>query len=598
MGTDPSQDRAIFQPIDSSTFVTSPPGYGKTHVMTERIRYLISSKSINPPNKLLALTFSNAAANEMKDRIGRNIPNSGMYVDIMNFHTLAYYILRTYGNYIGVNRYFTILNEEEIFQFKKNYFEEILSDEINENANKLYNIITEYNSWYNKKFLQCKKCEIENEEVFNELRNRIWCTLITKEKLDFDHLLFHSIKLLKKFPIIKNYFFNKYIMILADEFQDTNHVQYLLFKEIATNSDGQKRNVFVVGDKKQAIMKFQGANPENIDLLIKDFGCTELELQKNHRTNSEKILAITKRLRNPEFKVDEGINYKMYLNDTVSEETSRIISIITDLFEKKNVKPQDICILFPQFKTSDPLKKEFDKRSIDYIFINDYKFTSIVSEYSKIFTEIESHIDNEYNEKSVNRIVRELINKYYRSQYENNLVLMTFEKFSRVFDRGDYSSVEVWRRLQDFYNCLQMEIDWTELVRSHIKDRIFLSSIHGSKGLEFKYVLMMGIVNFRLPHHNLCWPCSDFRNRDKVDITEAKDLFYVGVSRAIKNVIFFFSKQDEQNLARTNRKISCVFSDILSLIKFIDSYDGEYGFEENEVQKFLCQNMIKVIPIS
>ena len=77
----------------------------------------------------------------------------------------------------------------------------------------------------------------------------------------------------------------------------------------------------------------------------------ELELQKNHRTNSEKILAITKRLRNPEFKVDEGINCKMYLNDTVSEETSRIISIITDLIEKKNVKPQDICILFPQFRT-------------------------------------------------------------------------------------------------------------------------------------------------------------------------------------------------------------------------------------------------------
>ncbi len=597
MEIDTSQEGAIFQPIESSIFVTAPPGYGKTHVMTERIRYLISSKLINPPKKLLALTFSNAAANEMKDRIGINIPNSGTYLDIMNFHTLAYYILRTYGNYIGINRYFTILNEDEIFEFKKNYFKEILADANNENENELYKLISDYNSWYNKKFLQHKENEIENEKIFIELRRRICSKLITKDKLDFDHLLFHTIDLLKKFPVIKNYFFNKYVMILADEFQDTNHVQYLLFKEIATNSDGLKRNVFVVGDKKQAIMKFQGANPENIDLLIKDFECTELELHENHRTNSQKILAITKRLRNPEFNVDKGINYKMYINDTVADENSKIIKIITGLIGK-NVKLHDICILFPQFRTSNPIKKEFDQRSIDYIFINDYKFTSIACKYSKIFTEIKTHIDNQYNNESVNRIVRELINIHYKSQFKNDLILITIEKFSRVFDRGDYSSKEIWKRLQEFYNCLQMEIDWTELIRSNIKDKIFLSSIHGSKGLEFKYVLIMGVVNYRLPHHNLCWPCSDFKNEDKVDITEAKDLFYVGVSRAIKNVIFLFSKQDEQNLAQTNRKISCVYSDILDLISFIDSKDNEYGFEEEEVKKILCQHLQKVISVT
>ena len=81
-------------------------------------------------------------------------------------------------------------------------------------------------------------------------------------------------------------------MILADEFQDTNFIQYCLFKELSINSKGEKRNVFVVGDKKQAIMRFQGANPENIDILISDFNCNEIELKTNQYVNIFRICSL------------------------------------------------------------------------------------------------------------------------------------------------------------------------------------------------------------------------------------------------------------------------------------------------------------------
>ncbi|MCZ7385141.1 MAG: ATP-dependent helicase [Candidatus Methanoperedens sp.] len=586
---DLSQKEAIFLPINISAFITAPPGFGKTFVMTKRVEYLISSEYLKPPNKLLALTFSNAAANEMKGRIKKNVPNSEKYIDIMNFHTLAYSILRIYGNYIDINRHFTIITEKHKDDYIYSYYGSNLGIlyMLWDNKSKFSN---DYKEWYNRKYLQGKRINCINsgkEDIFEELRKQINQNFINKDRLDFDHLLFKVIELFKKNPNIKNLFFKKYILLFADEFQDTNYIQYLLFKEIATNLEGAKRNVFVMGDKKQAIMRFQGANPDNIDSLIKDFNCKTLELKENHRTNSEEIKLVTRKLREPTLSVS-GIEHKLYINATVEEEISRLIEVIRDLLTK-NVKPHDICILFPQIKTSNPIKKRFDEESIDYILINNFKIDSIIDEYSKMTKEIEEYIEKKYTKKSVKIIIHELIKKYYSDQYSKNIVLMTIERFSKAFDGGNFSSMEVWKRLQEFYNYLHMEIDWTNLVKSNIKDRIYLSSIHGSKGLEFDYILMLGIINYRLPYYTFCFPCNDFRNPTKVDISESKDLFYVGISRAIKDIIFFYSEQDEQDLSKANRKISCVFNDIVEHLKFIDYESNEYNFQNSEIERLLCK---------
>ncbi|WP_094227769.1 UvrD-helicase domain-containing protein [Methanolobus psychrotolerans] len=585
---DDSQLKAIYHPVESSAFVTAPPGYGKTYVMTKRIEYLISEGAVKLPHKLLALTFSNAAADQMKKRIKTNIPQCENYVDVMTFHTFAYKLLRCYGNHVGLKRKFSILNERTKYQYKSDYYNSEISGESSDYwGRRVSSFISGYNEWYNTKYLQGNSVyEVPGQDIYDKLNNSMKEDLINEYTIDFDNLLFKSIELLETNEIIKNLIFNKYSFLLADEFQDTNHAQYTLFKQIATNTFSEKKRVYVLGDKRQSIMRFQGANPDNIDFLIEDFGCEPLELEINHRTDSENISTLTSKLRDSSFVVSKP-QHILYINESVEDEMNRIVDYISYL-SKNEVKLHDICVLFPHKATSSVLKQYLEQGDIDYIDITDFKVDSICKNYSELIKEIEQYINDKKFTGSVSSIVNELIHKYYSSE-QNNIVLKTFRDFSRIFDGGNYSSFKTWERLQEFYNYFQMEIDWSTIIKSHVKNKLYLSTIHSSKGLEFDYVFMFGITHHRMPFFTKCFPCQDFRSPKRVDVTESKDLFYVGVSRAIKDVIFFFSQQDEQNLTKTTRKISCVFKDAIDCLKFIDYSNNEYSFEDGFVQDLFCQ---------
>lgn len=594
MGLDHFQKKAVNFPLDKSLFVTAPPGYGKTHVLAERIKYIVENGEIKPPNKILALTFSNAAANEMKSRVSQQFSDLKDYVDIMNFHTLAYNMLKIYGNYVGVDRNFQIINEEVEYQFKKDFFNGLgwLQGPYDDQK-----YIPDYNNWYSQNFLA--KIDMEpNHHEYEELEYRISNELNTSNQLNFDHILYKSILLLQSFPRIKDMFFNKYSFILADEFQDTNYIQYALFKEISVNSDGIKRDIFVVGDKKQAIMKFQGANPNNIEYLIEDFNCEELELKENHRTASNKIKNLTDKLRYGECEtITDSFNvYSAIRPRNSSDVIDKINSaLITKLKELKdcNINYEDICILFPQEKTPNELKKSLINEGIDFIQITDYNFRSINRKYPDLFKEILALIESHYNEGSVRKIVKNLIIKYY-DDCSDDMVLNTIKNFSIKYDSPIYSGLEIWEKLQEFYNHIQIDIDWTKLIRTKVKGKVFLSTIHSAKGLEFKYVLLIGMVNYQIPHHSLCFLCNPYGNSSNVDISDSKDLFYVGVSRAMDDIFFFFSNQEYNSSGVIKkRKLSCVFEDIHDMLSFVDLYRGkEYDSSHKIIKKNLCKHNV------
>ncbi|WP_281773969.1 UvrD-helicase domain-containing protein [Methanobacterium formicicum] len=592
MGLDRFQEKAVTFPLDKSLFVTAPPGYGKTHVLSERIKYIVENGDIQPPNKILALTFSNAAANEMKSRVSQQFSDLKDYVDIMNFHTLAYNILKIYGNYVDVDRNFNIISEEVDFQFKRDFFDSLgwLKGEYDEQK-----YITDYNNWYSQNFLA--KIDVEpNHPEYKELESKISSELNTSNQLNFDHILYKSIDLLKFFPRIKNMLFNKYQFILADEFQDTNYIQYSLFKEISINSNSIKRDIFVVGDEKQAIMKFQGANPKNIEYLIEDFNCASYELKENHRSASNKIKSLTDKLRYGDcdtisdlFKVYSAIK-QVNSSEVIGKINSAVIDKINEL-KANNANYEDICILFPQEKTPEELKKSLIEEGINFIQITDYNFKSINKKYPELFREILALIENHYNEDSVRKIVKNIIRVYYDDCCDD-LVLKTIKNFSTKYDSPIYAGLEVWEKLQEFYNHIQIDIDWTRLIRSKIKGKIFLSTIHSAKGLEFKYVLLIGMVNYQIPHHSLCFECNPYDNSNMVDTSDSKDLFYVGVSRAMDDIFFFFSNQGYNSSGDIKkRKLSCVFGDIKEMLTFVDVYSEKtYSYSDSKINRNLCKH--------
>ena len=586
MTDDASQLEVIHWPITLSLFVTAPPGFGKTFVMTERIKFLISHGHIHPPKKILALTFSNAAANELKSRIKQKIPDYNRFIDVMTFHTLAYSILKTYGNYVGIDRDFSIVAEKSIKDFKKQYFRVYLRKHGENNENKVYSLIGEYENWYKKKFIQIIKEHSSSEHLFTDLKTKLDEKFINKTNLNFDNLLFKSLELLSIFSQIRDAYYSKYEMIFVDEFQDTNYTQYSLLKKIALKSPSERRIIFAVGDKKQAIMKFQGADPRNIDLLISDFDCQEKELQINHRTESEAILTITQKLRDFSMKIHPDIKFKTYIFKNVEQESNKIIEKIHELLAS-DTKMHEICILCPQIKTILPLKKKFQEQRLDFFVLSDFKFDSISLEYSKIFEGFERLISIKFNQGSVNEIFKQLARKHYPDKFEDP-VLIHLEKFTLTFDSTERKRIEVWKRLQEYTNFLQMEIDWTNLVQTQIKNKVFLSTIHGSKGLQFPYIFMIGIVDFRLPHSTSCFPCGSFNKTEEVDISDSEDLFYVGISRTIKDLSFFYSVQDEQNLVNFKRKMSCVFSPIIETMQFIDVNGDEYSIKDPGIPRLFC----------
>ncbi|MGB8219974.1 MAG: ATP-dependent helicase, partial [Methanoregula sp.] len=440
MTIDLSQIDVIKLPIESSVFVTAPPGFGKTYLMTERISSILSKNIIRPPNKILALTFSNAAANELKDRVKDRIHEPEKYIDVMTFHTLAFFLLKIYGPLVGVKRNFLIVNENKIDECKKDFFQKYISqtnpskkDDINE----LFTLIQNYDDWYKNKFIQLKDEKYQNPELFYQLNEKIRTEFVNDENLTFDFLLFKSIELLKTKPNLKEIYHKKYSLIFADEFQDTNYLQYMFLKEIAISANSRKRPVFVVGDKKQAIMKFQGANPENIEYLVEDFNCVKKELKKNHRTNSRLVLSLTNKLRNPTDEIPTDIKCKMYLHRTIEEETARLVEIVTQL-KNNGTKLDDICILVPVLKTAIPIKKAFIERSIDFFIINEFKFDFVSENYPKIFTEFEKRIRAKSTRGSVSRVLSNVLKKFYAENMNEDPVLKNLQKFAVKFDSSTY----------------------------------------------------------------------------------------------------------------------------------------------------------------
>ena len=263
---------------EGAVLVLAGAGSGKTRVLTSRIAYLVHEKGV-PARAILAITFTNKAANEMKERVSRLVDSEGMWV--CTIHSMCVRILRTYAEEVGIHPNFSIYSETERANVIKKSFQECGYDDEKLLKEVKYHIANaKMLGQLPDRYLQENVGEPEIEKIV-KVYARYQAHLRENNALDFDDLLGETRILLKNNAEAREYLSSRFRYILVDEFQDTNEVQYDIVKLLSSVHG----NLFVVGDDDQSIYGWRGAKIENILHFERDFPGTKVfKLERNYRS--------------------------------------------------------------------------------------------------------------------------------------------------------------------------------------------------------------------------------------------------------------------------------------------------------------------------
>jgi len=362
--------------IEGAVLVTAGAGSGKTRMLTHRIAHMVKDLGISPFN-ILAITFTNKAANEMKSRLLNMIDNVD-YMWIYTFHSMCARILRnSIEKMEGYNKNFSIYGDIERTRVIKRILESIKTD-----------ITVETFSWH---ISNAKNNLLSPEQYARFIRDPKKCKLITSvydlyEKelqkanaLDFDDLLCKTYKLLKINPELLDYYQEKFKYIFVDEFQDTNTAQYELVKLLST----KYKNILAVGDEDQCIYSWRGAQVENVKQFTKDYeNCQVFKLEQNYRSTKKIIALANKLIKNNENRIDKNlwtnnddgldVELKQTYNDI--EEAEFVAEKIAQLVSNGNAKYSDFSILMRVNSQSRILEEKLLTYNIPHKVYGGFKF--------------------------------------------------------------------------------------------------------------------------------------------------------------------------------------------------------------------------------
>ena len=375
-GLNPEQQKAV-KTVDGPLLLMAGAGSGKTRVLTHRIAYLMVEKGVNPYN-ILAITFTNKAAREMRERIQKMMGGAADDIWISTFHSMCVRILRRDIDRLGYNRNFTILDSTDqqsviksILKDKnmdpKKYDPRAILGTISSAKNEL---ITpeEYAKTAGDYFSQ------KVSDVYTEYQRR----LRKNNALDFDDLIMTTITLFIRVPEVLEYYQRKFQYIHVDEYQDTNRAQYMLVKLLAQRF----QNLCVVGDSDQSIYRWRGADITNILSFEKDYPrASVILLEQNYRSTKKILLAanmviqnnMNRKPKNLWTENAEGNKIMYYRADSEQGEAQFVIGKIQEQI-RNGRKLSDIAILYRTNAQSRVIEESFLKSNIDYSIVGGIKF--------------------------------------------------------------------------------------------------------------------------------------------------------------------------------------------------------------------------------
>ena len=369
----PKQKEAVLHK-DGPMLVLAGAGSGKTKVLTSRIAYLIDN-GVSPAN-ILAITFTNKAAREMKERVINLVGYDANYIQISTFHSLGLKIIKENYEFLGYDKNFIILDSDDTLTIVKK-----LMKELNMNP-----------KFYNAKQIRNKISSAKNELITPEKFNKIefdsqivtlykkYCQKLKQgNSVDFDDLLILPIKLFEISPNILESYQERYKYLLIDEYQDTNEAQYVFSKMLAA----KYRNIFVVGDNDQAIYAFRGANFKNILNFEKDYpDCKTILLEENYRSTQTILNAANSVIKHNKKRKDKtlwsnndiGEKIKYIKTDDEKAEGEFVTKEIKKLVNEKKVSYDDIAILYRTNAQSRSIEEAMLKANIPYKIIGSFYF--------------------------------------------------------------------------------------------------------------------------------------------------------------------------------------------------------------------------------
>ena len=561
-------------------------GAGKTKTLTTKVAYLIEEKNVNP-NNILAITFTNKAAKEMKDRLYMLVGDLAKKLQVSTFHSFGLKLLRDNYETLGYDKNFVIMDSDDSLTVVKKIIKDMGYDPKIYNPRAIRNKISSCKNEMISPEAYEKYAVSDYEKVIQQVYSKYEIKLQRNNSVDFDDLLILPIELFKKNPETLERYQDLYQYLLIDEYQDTNEAQYILTKMLCAKN----RRITCVGDDSQSIYSFRGANYKNILNFENDYkDAKTILLEQNYRSTSTILDAANQVIKNNKMRKDKnlwtargvGEKIKYYRAYNEKDEAQYVIRKIKEL-TNKDVEYKDIAILYRTNAQSRVLEEEMLKENMPYRVVGSFYFYS-----RKEIKDLIAYLRLIHNSKdniSLLRVINtpkrgiglktienlqekadlegtsiyEAINSGKELEFKNTIEklklisedLTLTELIDKVLDASGLKqdlesekSLEAEVRLEnleEFKSITKsfeereglisledflLEISLISDVEEYKDDpnRISLMTVHSVKGLEFDHVFVVGMEEGIFPHMNSLMENSE--------LEEERRLCYVAITRA------------------------------------------------------------------
>lgn len=577
----PKQKEAV-ETISGPVLVIAGPGSGKTKALTHRIAYLIS-KGVRPQN-ILAVTFTNKAAEEMKMRVSKLIgDSSGSFQPLIGtFHSICARMLRKEAHALGYTPNFTIYDEEDALKLIKSIMRDLSIDQKQFNPSKIRSTISSLKD----DLVYPEDYEIEADDPFRKEVHRVYSqyrqTLKKQNAMDFDDLLMKTVELFEENPRILGKYQSQFKYVLIDEFQDTNLSQY----KIANSLAQIHKNLYCIGDLDQSIYSFRGADYRNILNFEQDWPDAKIiTLGQNYRSvqnildAADSIISQNTNRKEKKLWTEKGKGDPVVIKEAEDEmgEGDFILYQIERHIREKGLALKDFVVLYRTNAQSRAIEESFLRSGFPYKIIGGIKFYQrkeikdilawlrlclnpndemarsrvhdLPAKFFKVTTgarfkpEKINMLIEDFSEKSKKLEITELLEYIIKNTGFEELLRDGTEKGEERWDNArELLSVCARYDSEDPQTAARMLIEEAALAQEtdnmeYEKDLVNLMTLHAAKGLEFPVVFIAGCEQGLLPHARALFGAS------QDELEEERRLCYVGVTRAKQHLYLLFAQR-------------------------------------------------------